>query len=149
MPATNPQVPQRHPITVEEFFRMGETGVLAPETRIELIDGELIDMPPIGPPHASRTKRVSALLHRAIGERAIVSTQDPIILGDLNAPQPDIGFSYRGTTSTRRSTRARPTYSCSSRSPTPASRTTVTAGCRSTPVSAFRRCGSSTSPAAR
>lgn len=44
MPATNPQVPQQHPITVEEFFRMGETGVLAPETRIELIDGELIDI---------------------------------------------------------------------------------------------------------
>jgi len=92
MPATNPQLPQRHPITVQEFFRMGETGVLAPETGIELIDGELIDMPPIGPQHASRTKRVSALLHRAIGERAIVSTQDPILLGDLNAPQPDIAL---------------------------------------------------------
>lgn len=71
---------------------MGETGVLAPETRIELIDGELIDMPPVGPQHASRAKRVSALLHRAIGERAIVSTQDPILLGDLNAPQPDIAL---------------------------------------------------------
>lgn len=92
MPATNPQVPQRHPITVREFFRMGETGVLGPETRIELIDGELIDMPPIGPPHASRTKRLSALLHRAVGGRAIVSTQDPILLGDLNAPQPDIAL---------------------------------------------------------
>lgn len=38
MPATTPQVPQRHPITVQEFFRMGETGVLGPEARIELID---------------------------------------------------------------------------------------------------------------
>lgn len=90
MQATAPQAPQRHPITVEEFFRMGEIGVFEPEARIELIGGELIDMPPSGPPHASRTTRVCTILHRALGERAIVSTQNPIILGDLNAPQPDI-----------------------------------------------------------
>jgi len=92
MQATAPCLPQRHAITVEEFFRMGEIGVFEPEARIELIDGELIDMPPIGPPHASRTKRVSKLLHRGVGDSAIVSTQDPIILGDLNAPQPDIAL---------------------------------------------------------
>lgn len=71
---------------------MGETGVLASDARIELIEGELIDMPPIGPPHASLTKRLSRLLHRGVGDRVIVSTQDPILLGDLNAPQPDIAL---------------------------------------------------------
>jgi Uma2 family endonuclease len=90
MQATAPQAPRRHPITVQEFFRMGEIGVFEPEARIELIEGELIDMPPIGPPHASRTTRVSTILHRGLGVRAIVSTQNPVILGDLNAPQPDI-----------------------------------------------------------
>jgi len=90
MQATAQQTPTRHRITVPEFFRMGEIGVFAPEARIELIDGELFDMPPIGPPHASRTTRISSILHRSLAERAIVSTQNPVILGDLNAPQPDI-----------------------------------------------------------
>lgn len=69
---------------------MGEAGVLAPDARIELIDGEMIDMPPIAPSHSGRTKRLTLLLIEAIGRRAVVSTQDPILLGDLSAPQPDI-----------------------------------------------------------
>ncbi len=67
---------------------MGQAGVLDPDARIELIEGEMIDMPP----HASRTKRLTLLLIEAIGRRAIVSTQDPILLGDLSAPQPDIAI---------------------------------------------------------
>lgn len=69
---------------------MGDIGVFEPEARIELIDGELFGMPPIGPPHASRTTRISTILHQGVRGRAIVSTQNPIILGNLNAPQPDI-----------------------------------------------------------
>jgi Uma2 family endonuclease len=92
MQATTPQMPQRHQITVEELFRMGKIRVFEPGARIELLDGELIDMPPIGPPHASRTKRPSKLLHHGVGDRAIVSTRDPIILGDLNAPKPDVAL---------------------------------------------------------
>jgi Uma2 family endonuclease len=84
--------PRPHRVTTQEFFRMGEAGVLDPEARIELIEGEMIDMPPIAPPHASRTKRLTLLLIEAVGRRAIVSTQDPILLGDLSAPQPDIAI---------------------------------------------------------
>ena len=47
-------------------------------------------MPPIAPPHACRTKRLILLLFEALVRRAVVSTQDPILLGDLSAPQPDI-----------------------------------------------------------
>ncbi len=71
---------------------MGEAGVMDPEARIELIEGEMIDMPPIAPPHAGRTKRLTLLLIEAIGRRAIVSTQHPILLGNLSAPQPDIAI---------------------------------------------------------
>jgi hypothetical protein len=71
---------------------MGEAGVLDPNARIELIDGEMIDMPPIAPPHAGRTKRLNLLLIEAIGRRAVVSTQDPVLLGDLSAPQLDIAI---------------------------------------------------------
>ena len=86
------QVPERHRISVREYFRMGETGVLEPEARIELIDGELFDMPPIGPAHASRVKRCIRLFSRAVGDAAIVSAQDPVVLGDFSAPQPDFAL---------------------------------------------------------
>jgi Uma2 family endonuclease len=92
----NPQpTPQPHRVTVQELFRMGEAGVLDPDARVELIEGEMIDMPPIAPSHAGRTKRLTLLLIEALGRRAIVSTQDPIVLGDLNAPQPDIAVVER------------------------------------------------------
>jgi len=71
---------------------MGETGVLAPDARVELLEGEIIDMAPIGPPHASRVKRIIRLFSDAIGHAAIVSAQDPIVLGDRSAPQPDIAL---------------------------------------------------------
>jgi Uma2 family endonuclease len=47
------QAPQRHQITVDEYVQMGVAGVLGPEARVELIDGDLIDMPPIGTPYPS------------------------------------------------------------------------------------------------
>jgi Uma2 family endonuclease len=84
--------PHPHRVTTQEFFRMGKAGVLDPEARIELIEGEMIDMPPIAPPHAGRTTRLTLLLIEAIGRRAVVSTQNPILLGDLSAPQPDIAI---------------------------------------------------------
>jgi Uma2 family endonuclease len=71
---------------------MGETGVLDPEARVELIDGELFDMPPIGPSHSSRVKRFIRLFSRAVDDAAIVSAQDPVVLGDFSAPQPDLAL---------------------------------------------------------
>ncbi|WP_133512196.1 Uma2 family endonuclease [Candidatus Thiosymbion oneisti] len=86
------QLPQHHPISVREYFRMGETDVLDPEARCELIEGELFDMPPIGPPHSSKVKRLIRSFSRIIGDQAIVSAQDPILLGDFSAPQPDLAL---------------------------------------------------------
>ncbi|WP_295435690.1 Uma2 family endonuclease [uncultured Thiodictyon sp.] len=84
--------PKRHAITVNEYFRMGETGVLGPDARVELIEGDLIDMPPIGPIHAGKTNRLNRLLTTAVGAQAIVSTQNPVVLGRLTAPQPDLAL---------------------------------------------------------
>jgi Uma2 family endonuclease len=92
MPVNAFHAPRPHRVTTQEFFRMGEAGVLDPEAKIELIEGEMIDMPPIAPPHASRTTRLTRLLIEAIGRRAVVSTQNPVLLGDLSAPQPDIAI---------------------------------------------------------
>lgn len=84
--------PSRHPITVGEYFRMGEAGVLDPEARCELIEGEIIDMRPIGPSHASTTNRLNELLTDPVRGRAIVSAQNPVVLGDLSVPQPDLAL---------------------------------------------------------
>lgn len=87
---------QRHRLTVEEYFRMGENCVFQPEARLELIEGEIIDMPPIGPTHSGTITRLNRLLTFAALDKAIVSIQNPVILGDLSAPQPDIAvLAYR------------------------------------------------------
>jgi hypothetical protein len=69
MQASALPIPQPHQVTVREFFLMGEAGVLDPEAKIELIEGVMIDMPPIAPPHAGRTKRLTCLLIEAIASR--------------------------------------------------------------------------------
>jgi len=80
----------RHRLTVDDYYRMGEAGVFAPEARVELIDGEVIDMAPIGSRHGATVKRLIALLTAAVGARAIVSAQDPLRLSDLSEPEPDL-----------------------------------------------------------
>jgi Uma2 family endonuclease len=82
--------PRRYRITADEYFRMGETGVLAPDARVELVEGELIEMAPIGPPHASTVERLVDLLRRALEDRAMVRTQQPSVVGKYSVPQPDI-----------------------------------------------------------
>jgi Uma2 family endonuclease len=84
--------PRRHRITVDEYHRMAESGSFAPDARVELIDGEIIDMPPIGSAHAGTVDQLGALLHRAVGDRAIVRCQSPIQIGDYSEPQPDLAL---------------------------------------------------------
>ena len=76
--------------TVDEYYRMAEAGILRPEDRLELIDGEIIQMSPIGLRHMGRVNRANTLLIRAFGEKAVVSPQNPVQLSDWTEPQPDI-----------------------------------------------------------
>lgn len=85
-----PSHPQRHPITAEEYLRMGEAGIFAPEARLELIEGEIIDMAPIGTWHAGIVARLTRwFVERARG-KAVVSPQNPVIASKRSVPQPDI-----------------------------------------------------------
>jgi len=59
--------------TVEEYHRMAEVGILTETDRVELIDGEIVEMTPVGSRHASVVKRLNALLTGRLGARAIVS----------------------------------------------------------------------------
>jgi Uma2 family endonuclease len=72
------------------YRRMGEAGIFAPGERVELIEGELVDMAPSGSEHAAIVKYMNRLLTVVLQDRAIVGVQDPIRLGDRSEPQPDI-----------------------------------------------------------
>jgi Uma2 family endonuclease len=85
-------LPRRHSLTVEDYYRMAEVGILGPDDRVELIDGEIIDMPPAGQLHAGTVTQLHYLLQRAVGERAIVFDEKPTILGRYSAPQPDLAL---------------------------------------------------------
>jgi Uma2 family endonuclease len=80
-----------HAITVAEFDRMVEAGVYGPKDRIELIDGQLIDVPPQGPPHMGTLTRFE-LHFRAFGARALVRGQGPLPIGVDSQPEPDIAL---------------------------------------------------------
>lgn len=85
-------VVRRHRLTVNDYQRMGEAGIFPENTRVELIEGEIIDMAPIGSLHAGTVKRLIRVLDRAVGDAAIVSAQDPVVLGDYSEPQPDVAL---------------------------------------------------------
>jgi Uma2 family endonuclease len=71
---------------------MGEVGILAPDDRVELIDGAIIDMAPIGSPHVSAVLHLDRLFQEAAKDKAFVLVQSPIALGDHTAPQPDLAL---------------------------------------------------------
>src|SRR5258708_5790281 len=80
----------KHNLTVSEYERLGETGMFAPEARLELIEGEIIEMSPIGSRHAACVERLSQHLHEIARARFLVRTQNTIVLDDFSEPQPDI-----------------------------------------------------------
>ena len=90
MATTANDIIQKHRLTVEEYHRMGEAGILGPQDRVELIEGEIIDMSPIGSNHAGTVNYLNQVLFAALQENAIISPQNPIILNDRNEPEADI-----------------------------------------------------------
>jgi Uma2 family endonuclease len=82
--------PTRRRFTVAEYYRMGETGILNEDDRVELIKGEIIQMPPIGGPHASRVDRITRVLSGIPAGTAQVRVQGPVQLGPRNEPVPDL-----------------------------------------------------------
>ncbi len=75
---------------VREYHSLMEKGVLNPEERIELIQGQLITMSPKGTLHTSATRRISKTLSISLANKAAIYTQDPIQLNDYSEPEPDV-----------------------------------------------------------
>lgn len=80
---------QTRRLTVDDYHRMGETGILRSDERVELIEGEILTMSPIGGAHTLHVRRLIALLTDRYRGLAVVDIQDPVRLSDLTEPQPD------------------------------------------------------------
>jgi Uma2 family endonuclease len=79
----------RRPLTVAEYHRMGEVGILTEGDRVELIEGQLVAMAPIGSDHAGTANTLTRMLIQMVGDRGVVAVGNPVQLDDLSEPQPD------------------------------------------------------------
>jgi Uma2 family endonuclease len=91
----------RRRFTVDEYYEMARAGILGEDDRVELIDGEIVEMPPIGPGHAGSVGGAAEQLMRQFGDRAHVRVQNPIRLGPHDEPQPDLALVRRRADSYR------------------------------------------------
>ena len=82
--------PPFHRINVAQFHRMLESGVLTADDRVELIDGEMRDMPPIGPIHSGCTVRLIQVFTQALGNQALINVQGPLALDRRSELYPDL-----------------------------------------------------------
>ena len=80
----------RRRFTVHEYHRMGQVGILGEDDRLELLDGEIVEMAPIGSRHQSVVNRLNSLFANSVGDSAVVSVQGPVRLEDRSEPQPDL-----------------------------------------------------------
>ena len=84
--------PVRRRFTVDEYYKMGRAGVLCDDDRVELIEGEIISMSPIGDQHAACVDFLNEWFVSRLDGRAIVRVHSPIRLSDKDMPQPDIAL---------------------------------------------------------
>jgi Uma2 family endonuclease len=83
-------VQTKHRFSVKEYYRMAETGVLRPDARVELLNGEIIDMSPIGPFHGGVTTNLTEIFAAASKGRWQTRVQNPLRLDENSEPQPDL-----------------------------------------------------------
>ncbi len=82
----------RRRFTTADYHRMVEAGVLSEDDRVELIDGEILEMSPIGSQQAACVDRLNRLFSRRVGDAAIVRVQSPVHLDERSEPQPDLAL---------------------------------------------------------
>ncbi|HEX9700961.1 MAG TPA: Uma2 family endonuclease [Acidobacteriota bacterium] len=83
-------LPARRRFTVDEFEHLAEVGILDEDDRVELLDGDIVEMTPISSQHAGGVNALIAIYAGRLGDRAVVAAQNPVRLDDFNEPQPDL-----------------------------------------------------------
>ncbi len=86
----HPKAPARHRLNVDAYYKMAEAGILAKTDRVELIDGDIIDMVPIGSGHSGHTNWLITAFARAASGDVLLTVQTPLRLDAYNEPQPDV-----------------------------------------------------------
>jgi Uma2 family endonuclease len=82
---------RRRRFTLDEYHRMGKTGILGEDDRVELIEGEIIEMTPIGSRHAATVARIQFLFSIRLGDRTVIWSQNPLLLvRHQSEPEPDV-----------------------------------------------------------
>ena len=89
MPA--PPITKRR-FSVKEYYLMAEAGILSPRDRVELIDGEIVQMAAIGSYHAACVDTLTRLFIETLGRRVIVRVQNPVRLSEYSEPEPDVAL---------------------------------------------------------
>ena len=69
---------------------MAAAGVFSEGDRVELIEGEIVEMNPIGSRHAACVGRLTKFLERLVGDQVIVWVQNPVQVNDISEPLPDV-----------------------------------------------------------
>jgi len=77
---------------VDEYGRMADAGIFHEDSRVELIDGEILEMSPIGSRHVGIVARLTGLLTRRLGARIVLLVQSPVRLSESSEPQPDLAL---------------------------------------------------------
>lgn len=83
---------QKWHFNVEQYYRLAEAGVLKPDDRVELIEGEIIKMSPIGSSHAACLRGLDIAFGEIFGRRYLISIQSPVRLDDFSEPEPDLAL---------------------------------------------------------
>lgn len=81
----------KYKLSVANYHKMAETGILKPEDRLELIHGEIYQMTPINSLHAGTVKLINAFLSQ-FNQSFVISIQDPIVINEYSEPEPDIAL---------------------------------------------------------
>lgn len=145
-----PEAPVRHRFDVDDYYRMAEVGILSREDRVELIEGGIVDMAPIGSAHGGTVVALTELVARAVADgKVLVSVQGPLRLDPHNEPQPDLMLLRPRADRYREATPPRPTCCCWSRWRTARSLSIAAPNSRFMRGMVFPRCGSSICPGMR
>ncbi len=83
------EVTRRH-FTVHEYHLMAEAGILHEDDRVELVEGEIVEMTPIGPRHANCVRKLNRILVHQVGDEFLIDVQNPVRLDENNEPEPDL-----------------------------------------------------------
>jgi len=79
-------------LSVDEYHKMVEAGILHEDDRVELINGQIVEMSPIGSRHIACVNKTTSVLTRLLGDTVIVSVQNPVRISDFSEPEPDFSL---------------------------------------------------------